>query len=226
VRLTRLDGHDVGTESTSTHRRRLDIRPGRVCQDGVMRLLMIAPPGAGKGTQAARIAKHFGIENIASGNLFREEVRAGTEVGRKAKDYLDKGDLVPDELVLAMLSDRLKRVKGGREGGFVLDGFPRTVKQAEAAQRLFAESGEPVDAVIYLEVSREESVRRMLSRGGQGGRTDDQEQTIRHRLDVFDTMTKPLLNFYATRGLLLRIDGEQPIEIVTEEILTQLAPKT
>jgi adenylate kinase len=190
-----------------------------------MRLLMIAPPGAGKGTQAARIAKHFGIEDIASGNLFREEVRAGTELGRKAKAYLDQGDLVPDELVLAMISDRLKRVKGGREGGFVLDGFPRTVQQAEGAERLFAASGESIDAVIYLDVDRDESVRRMLSRAQQEGRTDDQERTIRHRLDVFDTMTKPLLKYYADRGLLIRIDGKQPIDSVTGEILNQLATK-
>jgi adenylate kinase len=190
-----------------------------------MRLLLIAPPGAGKGTQAARIASHFGIESIASGSLFREEVRAGTGLGRQAEGYLDKGDLVPDELVLAMVSDRLKRVKGGREGGFVLDGFPRTVQQAEEAEGLFAESGEHIDAVIYLEVSRDESVRRMLSRGGQEGRTDDQERTIRHRLDVFDTMTKPLLTYYADRGLLLRIDGEQPIDTVTAEILNQLATR-
>jgi adenylate kinase len=190
-----------------------------------MRLLMIAPPGAGKGTQAARIAQHFGVEHIASGNLFREEVRAGTELGSKAKGYLDDGDLVPDELVLAMVSDRLKRVKGGREGGFVLDGFPRTVHQAEAAERLFAESGEPIDAVIYLDVDRDEPVRRMLNRAHEEGRADDQERTIRHRLDVFDTMTKPLLNHYADRGLLMRIDGDQPIDTVTQEILSQLATK-
>ena len=190
-----------------------------------MRLLLIAPPGAGKGTQAARIANHFGIENIASGNLFREEVRAGTELGKKAEGYLGKGDLVPDELVLAMLSDRLKRVKGGREGGFVLDGFPRTVQQAEAADRLFAASGEPIDAVIYLDVDREESVRRMLRRARPEGRTDDQEPTIRHRLDVFETRTKPLLEYYAHRGLVIRIDGEQPVDTVTDEILDQLAMK-
>jgi adenylate kinase len=187
-----------------------------------MRLLMIAPPGAGKGTQAARVARQFGVDHIASGELLREAVRAGTELGQKVKRYLDEGELVPDDLVLAIVSDRLKRAK---PGGFILDGFPRTVEQARAADRLFAESGEPVDAVIYLDVDREESVRRLLARAGEEGRSDDQEPTIRHRLEVFETMTKPLLQYYADRGLVMAIDGEQPIDTVTEEILNRLARK-
>jgi len=191
-----------------------------------MRLLMIAPPGAGKGTQAARIAEHFGIEHIASGNLLRDEVRAGTELGRKAKRYLDRGDLVPDDLVLAMVSDRVKQGTDDGGGGFVLDGFPRTVEQARAAEELLADPGPPIDAVIYLDVNHDESVRRLIGRAGQEGRTDDEEQTIRHRLDVFETLTKQLVNYYADRGLLIRIDGEQPIDNVTEEILKQLATRT
>jgi len=148
--------------------------------------------------------------------------RVGTELGQKVKRYLDQGELVSDDLVLAIVSDRLKRAK---PGGFILDGFPRTVEQARAADRLFAESGEPVDAVIYLDVDREESVRRLLARAGEEGRSDDQESTIRHRLDVFETMTKPLLQYYADRGLVMAIDGEQPIDTVTEEILNRLAAK-
>jgi len=187
-----------------------------------MRLLMIAPPGAGKGTQAARVGRQYDLDHIASGDLLREAVRAGTELGRKVKRYLDQGELVSDDLVLAIVSDRLKRAK---PGGFILDGFPRTVEQARAADRLFAESGEPVDAVIYLDVDREESVRRLLARASEEGRSDDQESTIRHRLDVFETMTKPLLQYYADRGLVMAIDGEQPIDTVTEEILNRLAAK-
>jgi adenylate kinase len=190
---------------------------------GVMRLLMIAPPGAGKGTQAARIAQHFDLDHIASGNLLREAVRARTDLGQRAERYLDEGELVPDDLVLAIVSDRLKRAK---PAGFILDGFPRTLEQARAADRLFAESGGPVDAVICLDVDRDEAVRRMLARAGQEGRSDDQEPTIRHRLDVFDTMTKPILQYYADRGLVMAIDGEQPIDTVTEEILEQLATRT
>jgi adenylate kinase len=189
-----------------------------------MRLLMIAPPGAGKGTQAARISKHFGIEHIASGDLLRDEVRAGTELGKQAQVYLDRGDLVPDELVLAMVSARL--LEASRKGGFVLDGFPRNLQQAEAAQRLFEESGASLDAVVYIDVDPDESLGRILGRAGQEGRSDDQEDTIRHRLDVFETLTKPLVKYYEDRGLLIRIDGKQPVDKVTEEILKQLALRT
>ena len=188
-----------------------------------MRLLMIAPPGAGKGTQAARIAQHLHLDHIASGNLLREAVRAGTDLGRRARRYLDEGELVPDDLVLAIVSDRVKRAN---PAGFILDGFPRTVEQARAADRLFAESGGPVDAVICLDVDRDESVRRLLARAGQERRSDDQEPTIRHRLAVFDTMTKPLLQYYGDRGLVMAIDGERPIDTVTEEILDQLTTRT
>lgn len=188
-----------------------------------MRLLMIAPPGAGKGTQAARIAQHLHLDHIASGNLLREAVRAGTDLGQRARRYLDEGELVPDDLVLAIVSDRVKRAN---PAGFILDGFPRTVEQARAADRLFAESGGPVDAVICLDVDRDESVRRLLARAGQERRSDDQEPTIRHRLAVFDTMTKPLLQYYGDRGLVMAIDGERPIDTVTEEILDQLTTRT
>jgi len=188
-----------------------------------MRLLMIAPPGAGKGTQAARIAQHFHLDHIASGNLLREAVRAGTDLGQRARRYLDEGELVPDDLVLAIVSDRVKRAN---PAGFILDGFPRTVEQARAADRLFAESGGPVVAVICLDVDRDESVRRLLARAGQERRSDDQEPTIRHRLAVFDTMTKPLLQYYGDRGLVMAIDGERPIDTVTEEILDQLTTRT
>ena len=188
-----------------------------------MRLLMIAPPGAGKGTQAARVARQYDLDHIASGDLLREAVRAGTELGQKVKRYLDEGELVPDDLVLAIVSDRVKRAN---PAGFILDGFPRTVEQARAADRLFAESGGPVDAVICLDVDRDESVRRLLARAGQERRSDDQEPTIRHRLAVFDTMTKPLLQYYGDRGLVMAIDGERPIDTVTEEILDQLTTRT
>jgi adenylate kinase len=189
-----------------------------------MRLLLIAPPGAGKGTQAARIAEHFGIEHIATGDLLRDEVAAGTELGKQAKSYLDRGDLVPDNLVLAMVSARVK--DACQKGGFVLDGFPRTVEQAEAAARLFAESGAALDAVVFLDVGREESLRRLLGRADQEGRSDDQEETIRHRLDVFETLTKPLVGYYQVRGLLIRIDGDEPVDTVTDAILKQLATRT
>jgi adenylate kinase len=177
-----------------------------------MRLVMLAPPGAGKGTQSARLAKHFGIEHISSGDLLRQEMAAGTELGRQAKEYVDRGDLVPDDLVVAMLLDRLKSVPNG----FVLDGFPRNLQQAEVAEK----QGIKLDAVIYLDVSREELLRRLLGRGQ--GRSDDQEATIRNRLKVYDESTRPLIDYYHDRGLLIAVDGEQPVDKVTEDILAKL----
>jgi adenylate kinase len=183
-----------------------------------MRLLMVAPPGAGKGTQAARLAEHYGIVHLSSGELFRKEVAAGTLIGRAAAGYLERGDLVPDELVLEMLGGPALEAAG--QGGYVLDGFPRTVRQAEEAYE-FARQFEDVElqAVIHLNVGRDELRRRLLSRGRREGRHDDDEATINHRLDVFDRETKPLLDYYAGRGLVVNVDGEQPVENVFAAIV-------
>jgi len=191
---------------------------------GGMRLLMLAPPGAGKGTQAARLADHFGIEHIASGDLLREEVEARTPLGQAAREYLDRGDLVPDEVVMAMVAGRV--LPANEKDGFVLDGFPRNTRQADEARRLAADAGVSLDAVIYLHVSDEELLRRLLSRAKQEGRSDDQVAVIRHRLDVFNQVTRPLVDYFDQLGLLVTINGEQPIDAVTEEILQKLAVKT
>jgi adenylate kinase len=185
-----------------------------------MRLLMLAPPGAGKGTQAERLADHFGIEHIASGDLLREEVEAGTPLGLAAREYLDQGDLVPDDVVLAMVAGRV--LAANEKGGFVLDGFPRNLAQAEQAQQLAADAGVSLDAVVYLEVSDEEALRRLLGRAQQEGRSDDQIAVIRHRLDVFNNTTRPLAQYYNERGLLVQVNGEQPMDAVTAEILEKL----
>jgi adenylate kinase len=183
-----------------------------------MRLLMVAPPGAGKGTQAARLAQHYGIVHLSSGELFRKEVAAGTLIGRAAAGYLERGDLVPDELVLEMLAG--PALEAAARGGYVLDGFPRTVRQAEEAYE-FAQQFEDVElqAVIHLNVGRPELRRRLLSRGRREGRQDDDEATIDHRLDVFDRETKPLLDYYAGRGLVVNVDGEQSVEDVFAAIV-------
>jgi adenylate kinase len=183
-----------------------------------MRLLMVAPPGAGKGTQAARLAKHYDIVHLSSGELFRKEVAAGTLIGRTAAGYLERGDLVPDELVFEMLTG--PTLEAAAKGGYVLDGFPRTVRQAEEAYE-FARQFEDVElqAVIHLNVGRDELRRRLLSRGRREGREDDDEATIDHRLDVFDRETKPLLDYYAGRGLVVNVDGEQPVEHVFAAIV-------
>jgi adenylate kinase len=186
-----------------------------------MRLLLVAPPGAGKGSQAAKLSAHYCIAHLSSGALLRKEVAAGTDIGRIAADYLRRGDLVPDELVIEILASPV--IEAARKNGYVLDGFPRTLRQAEEAYGIAQQvDGIELDAVIHLEVSDEELRRRLLARAMPEGRSDDTEETIAHRLEVFSAETVPLLGFYAERGLLLRINGEQSVEQVFADITTAL----
>jgi adenylate kinase len=174
-----------------------------------MRLLMVAPPGAGKGTQATRLATHYQIAHLSSGDLFRKEVAAGTEIGRIAADYLSLGDLVPDELVIEMLTEPV--LEAVRNGGYVLDGFPRTLRQAEEAYRAAEQvEGIELQAVVHLEVSAGELHRRLVARAELQGRSDDTEVTIAHRLEVFD----------AERGLVVSVNGEQAVDQVFNDIVT------
>ena len=180
-----------------------------------MRLLMVAPPGAGKGTQATRLARQYRIAHLSSGDLFRREVAAGTEIGRQAAAYLARGDLVPDSLVLEMLAPVV--LEAAAQGGYVLDGFPRTLAQAEEAYAVATRvAGIELQAVVHLEVSRDELLRRLLARAQQDGRVDDTEAVITHRLEVYDRETAPMLEFYAGRGLVVDIDGEQSVDEVFE----------
>jgi len=182
-------------------------------------LLLVAPPGAGKGTQAARLAAHYGIAHISSGELLRKNVSEGTGIGRIVAGYLARGDLAPDELVIEMLT--VPVLEAVREGGFVLDGFPRTLRQAQEAQRVARQfGGIQLQAVIHLAVEREELRRRLLARAAREGRSDDNEETIAHRLEVFDAETDPLLGSYAERGLLVGVNGEQPVEQVFSDVVT------
>jgi len=179
--------------------------------------LLVAYPGAGKGTQAAKLAVHYGIEHLSSGALLRAEVTRGTRIGRVAADYLSRGDLVPDDLVFAMLATPV--LEAARTGGYVLDGFPRTLRQAEVAHSIAEEIKEiELQAVVHLRVSRGELLQRLQARGGRPGRADDSEITITHRLKVFETQTEPLLGFYARRGILLDINGEQSVGDVFRDI--------
>jgi len=175
-----------------------------------MRLLLVAYPGAGKGTQATKLAVHYGIAQLSSGELLRAEVARGTRIGRVAADYLEHGDLVPDELIFEMLSAPL--LQAARNGGYVLDGFPRTLRQAEVAYSVAQEIKDiELQAVVYLRVGPEELRKRLQARAAREGRTDDDEITIAHRFKVFETQTEPLLGFYASRGILLDVNGEQPV---------------
>lgn len=179
---------------------------------------MVGPPGAGKGTQAKLLAAHYRISHLASGELLRREVAAGTETGRTVAGYLERGDLAPEEVVLELLLPAI--VGAARAGGYVLDGFPRTVRQARAVHALArATGGVALQAVVHLRVSAPELRRRMLDRGSTAGRTDDTAEVIEHRLGLFHTETDAMLHFYEHRGLLLDVDGEQPVDAVFEEIV-------
>ena len=182
-----------------------------------MRLLLIGAPGAGKGTQAQRLAERFGITHISSGDLLRQHVRDQTALGRTIKSYVEAGDLVPDAVVMDML--RKPTVAATENGGYVLDGFPRTVEQAEAVFPTARALGVEVQAAVHLDVAREELVRRLLAR--QRG-SDDTEAVIEHRLQVYLDKTVPLLEYYAGREWMFTVDGSQPPDAVHAEILSRL----
>jgi adenylate kinase len=185
-----------------------------------MRVLLIGPPGAGKGTQASRIADHFDLARIATGDLLREQVTNGTELGKVAKEYMDKGDLVPDDLVIEMTRDRM--VEANEEGGYVLDGYPRTLAQAEAAYRWALARGIPFDLTLYFEIEEQELLARLAGRAREEHRSDDAEETVRHRLEVFARQTRPLVEYYQRRGILVPINAVGPIDAISEEIFATL----
>ena len=185
-----------------------------------MRLVVLGPPGAGKGTQAVKLAEQFACADVATGDIFRANVAEGTELGRAAQEYMDRGDLVPDEVVIAMVMERL--AERDCEAGFLLDGFPRTVAQAEALDRRLAGLGTPLEAALSFDVTEEELLRRLAGRAAAQHRADDAEQTIRHRLEVFAIKTRPLIDYYRHRRLLTMVDGVGRVEDVTTRILDGL----
>jgi adenylate kinase len=212
-----------------------------------VRIVLVGPPGAGKGTQAQFIASHLAIPKISTGEIFRFNVSSGTELGRLAKSYMDRGDLVPDEITVAMVGGRLQEEDA--QAGFLLDGFPRNVPQAETLKKLLAEWEARLEIVLELVVDDDEVVRRLSGRrtcrrcgrvwhatfdppsraevcddcGGElFQRDDDREETVRHRLDVYQQQTQPLIAFYADEGILLGIDATGPVEDVTDRALSAL----
>lgn len=212
-----------------------------------MRAVLVGPPGAGKGTQAQFIASHLAIPKISTGDIFRANVSTGTTLGRRAKDYMDRGDLVPDEVTIAMVTSRLQEEDA--QAGFLLDGFPRNVPQAETLKKLLSDWDTRLDIVLELVVDDDEVVRRLSGRrtcrrcgrvwhatfdppsrkdrcddcdGELFQRDDDREETIRHRLDVYAQQTQPLVAFYADDGTLLGIDATGPVEEITGRALAAL----
>ena len=212
-----------------------------------MRAVLVGPPGAGKGTQAQFIASHLAIPKISTGDIFRTNVSNRTALGRRAKDYMDRGDLVPDEVTIAMVTSRLQ--EDDAQAGFILDGFPRNVPQAETLKKLLSDWDTRLDIVLELVVDDDEVVRRLSGRrtcrrcgrvwhatfdppsrrgrcddcdGELFQRDDDREETIRHRLDVYAQQTRPLIAFYADEGTLLGIDATGPVEEITDRALAAL----
>lgn len=208
-----------------------------------MNLILLGGPGAGKGTQAKLIVEKYKIPQISTGDMLREAVKQGTELGKKAKEYMDKGELVSDEIVIGIVKERLKQPDCDR--GFILDGFPRTIAQAEALDKILDEIGKKIDAVINIQVPEEEIVKRIVNRrtckncgaiyhliysppkepnkcdkcGGElYQRDDDKEETVRERLRVYREQTEPLIEYYQKKGILYNVDGTKDINGVFEEI--------
>ena len=190
------------------------------------RLLIIGPPGAGKGTQASRIAERYGIPAISTGDIFRANIKGGTELGKQVQAIIEQGELVPDSLTNEIVRDRLHQ--DDAQGGFLLDGYPRNVEQVHALDDMI--DGDALVAVVLLEVDTDEVVSRLLKRAEIEGRVDDTEEIIRHRQDVYAAQTKPLVELFGERGILVAVDGIGAVDEVTERIFSgldaQLASKT
>lgn len=213
----------------------------------ILRLVLLGPPGAGKGTQASEITKRYDIPHISTGDIFRDNIKRGTDLGKKAKKYLDNGSLVPDDIVVSIVKDRL--AEDDCEDGFLLDGFPRTVNQAHALEDALNEMKIKLDNVINIDVAKEVLINRAIGRrickdcgatyhiefnppredskcdvcgGALYQRDDDTEETVARRIAVYSKQTKPLIDYYSKKGIIINVDGKQSIESVFEDIVKSL----
>jgi adenylate kinase len=185
-----------------------------------MNLILLGPPGAGKGTQGYRLSERYNIPEISTGDILRSAVHKGTPLGREAKSYMDRGALVPDEVMIGIIRERL--AQDDTERGFILDGFPRTVAQAEALSRLSEEQQRPIEHVISIEVPQEELLQRLAGRRQLEGRQDDTDEAIRHRLEVYERETAPLIDYYRRQGLLRCIVGVGSIDEIFQRVAVLL----
>ena len=185
-----------------------------------MRLIIMGPPGAGKGTQAKYIADHFGIPAISTGDIFRANVSKGTPLGIEAAKYMDAGDYVPDEVTNLMVRDRIDEEDANP--GFLLDGYPRTLAQVEELDGMIKHTGHALDAVVVLTVDADEIVQRLLQRAQVEGRADDTEDVIRRRQELYTEQTEPLIDVYRNRGILIEVDGMGEVDDVTSRIFDAL----
>lgn len=186
-----------------------------------MKLVLLGGPGAGKGTQAAKLKDHFGIPHVSTGEVLREARAAGTELGKKAAGYMDAGKLLPDDIILGIVDEKLG--SPGMGNGFLFDGFPRTIPQAEGLDRLLEARGMSLDAVVSIEVDDDAIVERLLKRAEIEGRADDNRETIENRLRVYYDQTEPLKDYYRKKGLLKMVDGMGSIDEVFERIISAMA---
>lgn len=187
------------------------------------RMVLLGPPGAGKGTQAARISERLGIPAISTGDIFRANVAGSTELGQQAKKYMDAGEYVPDSVTNAMVKDRLAADDAAQ--GFLLDGYPRTEAQVHELDAMLAEGGLGLDVVLEITAEAEVVVQRLLKRATEQNRADDTEPVIRRRLEVYAEQTEPLAALYEAKGLLVRVDGIGDVDEVTERIMAALASR-
>ncbi|MBC7991548.1 MAG: adenylate kinase [Luteimonas sp.] len=187
-----------------------------------MRLVLLGAPGSGKGTQAARLKQHLQVPHISTGDLLRAEVAAGSPLGVQAKEIMARGDLVSDDILLGMLEDRFSRPDTAN--GFILDGYPRNLAQAAALDGLLQRIGQPMDAAVQLEVDNELLIERLAGRAKAEGRSDDNPESVRKRLEVYDAQTAPVIEFYRQHGQLTTVDGVGTLDEVFTRIIEAIAP--
>jgi adenylate kinase len=182
-----------------------------------MRIVLLGPPGSGKGTQATLLVERLGVPHISTGALLRNAAKRGTELGLKAKALTDKGELVPDDIISDMIEERLSRADVAN--GFILDGYPRNLAQARSLDALLERMGQPIDEAILIDLDAERIIRRIAKRAKEEGRADDTEETVRNRLQVYAQQTAPVADYYAERGLLTKVLGEGGVDEIFQRLV-------